>query len=138
MKLPSIVRLGKYHRFSYTPRHYDPVKEEIEERTKAIRRELEEEGVLSAEDNFRAGDSYSHGSAIRGAFRAKSKAKKSSLLDNSGLLRVFIFIVILGALGGYLYLGNEVLYYILYLAMGGVLWMMLKRLKTRGRRNKNE
>jgi len=138
MKLPTIVKLGKYHRFSLTPRHYDPIKEEIEERTRAIRRELEEEGLLSAEDEFDPGYSTTHRSAIRGSFRSRSKVKKSSLLDNAGLLRLLIFVILLGGLGGYLYLGNEILYYIFYLAMGGGMWIVLKRLKTKGRRNRNE
>ena len=138
MKLPTIVKLAKYHRFNLTPRHYDPIKEEIEERTRAIRRELEEEGILSAEDEFDPGYSSTHRSAIRGAFRARSKAKKSSFMDNSGLLRLFIFVVLVAGLGGYLYLGNEVLYYVLYLTMGAGMWIVLKRLKTKGRRNRNE
>lgn len=138
MKLPSIVKLGKYHRFNITPRHYDPIKEEIEERTSAIRRQLEEEGVLQPGQDFDPGYRSGHRSAIRGAFRARSRAKKSSLLDNSGILRILIFLILLGGLGGYMYLGNEVLYYILYLAIGGGMWIALKRLKTKGRRNKNE
>lgn len=138
MKLPSIVKLGKYHRFNITPRHYDPIKEEIEERTSAIRRQLEEEGVLRPGQDFDPGYHSGHRSAIRGSFRARSKAKKGSLLDNSGILRLLIFVILLGGLGGYLYLGNEVLYYILYLAIGGGMWIALKRLKTKGRRNKNE
>lgn len=135
MKLPSIVKLGKYHRFSITPRHYDPIKEEIEQRTQAIRKELEEEGLITKEQDFNPGYSSGHRSSIRGSFRSRSKIKKSSLFDNSGLLRLFIFVVLLGGLGGYLYLGNEVLYYLLYLAMGGGMWIVLKRLK---RKNKNE
>jgi hypothetical protein len=134
MKLPTIVKLGKYHRFSLTPRHYDPIKEEIEQRTEAIRRELEEEGVLTPGENFNPGYYSGSRSSIRGSFRAKSKVKSSSLLDNSGLLRLFIFVVLLGALGGYLYLGNEVLYYLLYLTMGGGMWIILKRLKRKNKR----
>ena len=40
MKLPSIVRVSKPRRFDITPRHYDPIKEEIEQRTLAIKKEL--------------------------------------------------------------------------------------------------
>lgn len=134
MKLPTIVKLGKYHRFNLTPRHYDPIKEEIEQRTEAIRRELEEEGVLSPGQDFNPGYHSGHRSSIRGSFRARSKVKSSSLLDNSGLLRLFIFVVLLGGLGGYLYLGNEVLYYLLYLTIGIGMWIMLTRLKRNNKR----
>lgn len=32
MKLPRIVRVPKHHKFKYTPRHYDPKKEDLERR----------------------------------------------------------------------------------------------------------
>ena len=32
MKLPRIIRVPKHHKFSYTPRHYDPKKEDLERR----------------------------------------------------------------------------------------------------------
>src|SRR5690606_30972929 len=107
---------------------------EIEQRTEAIRRELEEEGVLRPGQDFNPGYQSGHRSSIRGSFRARSKVKSSSLLDNSGLLRLFIFIVLLGGLGGYLYLGNEVLYYLLYLTIGIGMWVMLTRLKRNNKR----
>ena len=40
MKLPSLVRVPKYKRFNFEPRHYDPVKEEIKNRTERIKSEL--------------------------------------------------------------------------------------------------
>jgi hypothetical protein len=134
MKLPTLAKLGKYHRFNLTPRHYDPVKEEIEQRTEAIRRELEEEGILNPGQDFNPGYHSGHRSSIRGSFRARSKVKSSSLLDNSGLLRLFIFVVLLAGLGGYLYLGNEVLYYLLYLTIGVGMWLMLTRLKRNNKK----
>lgn len=133
MKLPTLTKLGKYHRFNLTPRHYDPIKEEIEQRTEAIRRELEEEGVLTPRQDFNP-DHSSHRSSIRGSFRARSKVKSSSFLDNSGLLRLFIFVILLAGLGGYLYMGNEVLYYLLYLTVGVGMWLILKRLKRNNKK----
>lgn len=135
MKLPTIVKLGKYHRFNITPRYYDPIKEEIENRTQAIKRELEEEGVLRRGDDSNASFSPGYRSSIRGSFRSRSKAKSSSVFERSGLMRLLIFVILLGGLAGYLYLGNEVLYYVLYLTMAIGMWMILNRLK---RRNKNE
>lgn len=134
MKLPTLTKLGKYHRFNLTPRHYDPIKEEIEQRTEAIRRELEEEGVLTPRQDFNPGYYSSHRSSIRGSFRTRSKAKSSSFLDNSGLLRLLIFVILLAGLGGYLYLGNEVLYYLLYLTVGIGMWIILKRLKRNNKK----
>src|SRR5690554_2743632 len=134
MKLPSIVRIANPKRFNVTPRHYDPIKDEIEQRTSAIKRELQEEGILSSEPG--ATDlSRGYQSSIRGAFRKQTKAKSASLMGQSGLLRLLIFVILLGGLGGYLYLGNEVLYYIAYLSLGVGMLIILKRLKGR---HKNE
>ncbi|HLW21498.1 MAG TPA: hypothetical protein VKX33_14305 [Cyclobacteriaceae bacterium] len=133
MKLPSIVRIANPKRFGITPRHYDPIKDEIEQRTSAIRRELQEEGILSSEED--PGFTSGYQSSIRGAFRKKTRAKSSSFFEKSGLLRLLIFVILLGGLGGYLYLGNEVLYYIAYLSIGAAMLILLKRLKGR---HKNE
>jgi len=134
MKLPSIVRIANPKRFSVTPRHYDPIKDEIEQRTSAIKKELEEEGILSPENGSTV-LSTGYQSSIKGAFRKKTRAKSSSLFESSGLLRLLIFVVLLGGLGGYLYLGNGVLYYLAYLCMGIGMLILLKRLKGR---HKNE
>lgn len=40
MKLPSLVRVPKYRRFNFEPRHFDPIKEEIKNRTEIIQRQL--------------------------------------------------------------------------------------------------
>ena len=32
MKLPRIIRVPKHHKFNYTPRHYDPKKEDLDRR----------------------------------------------------------------------------------------------------------
>ena len=49
MKLPSFVRLPGHKKFNITPRYYDPIKEEIVERTEMIRREM------SGEEDFGLG-----------------------------------------------------------------------------------
>lgn len=40
MKIPSLVRVPKYRRFNFEPRHYDPIKEEIKNRTELIEQQL--------------------------------------------------------------------------------------------------
>lgn len=134
MKIPSFVRVAKPHRFHITPRHYDPIKEEIEQRTSAIRKELEQKGILDA-DASQTDFSAGYQSSIRGAFRSRSKARSSSVFERSGLIRFIIFALLLGGLGGYLYLGPEVLYYLAYISLGIALVIILKRLKSK---RKNE
>ena len=46
MKLPSFIKLPGHKKFTITPRYYDPIKEKIMERTKAIKRKM------SREENF--------------------------------------------------------------------------------------
>ena len=41
MKIPSIVKIPSHKRFDFQPRHYDPVKEELQERVERIKREHE-------------------------------------------------------------------------------------------------
>ena len=39
MKFPSLIRLTKNKKFNYGPRHYDPVKEDLEQRISKIKHE---------------------------------------------------------------------------------------------------
>jgi hypothetical protein len=43
MKIPSLMRVPKYKRFNFEPRHYDPVKEELKNRTETIKQQLNKE-----------------------------------------------------------------------------------------------
>lgn len=40
MKIPSLVRVPKYKRFNFEPRHYDPIKDELKNRTELIEQQL--------------------------------------------------------------------------------------------------
>lgn len=46
-KFPSIVKLPRHQKFSYAPRFYDPVKEDIDNRTALIKSSLRHEKKLS-------------------------------------------------------------------------------------------
>src|SRR5690606_41919566 len=79
MKIP-FVRIARPHRFNITPRHYDPVKEEIEKRTIAIKKQLESEGLLHADQKDPEQEEIQYGSSIKGAFRTRRSAKSTPLL----------------------------------------------------------
>lgn len=113
MKFPSVFRTATPMRFDIKPRYYDPVKEEIDQRTSRIKKELEAEGVIS-KDQHETGFSYQSG--IRGAFAQHRgiKERSSSALTSTGMIRSLIFFVLLGGLGGYIYLGPIIFEYILY------------------------
>ncbi|BDD10766.1 hypothetical protein FUAX_31980 [Fulvitalea axinellae] len=96
MRFPSLFRLPKHDRFEYRPRHYDPVKEEIEERTARIKRELGQDA--NGIDNR-------HRSRISHGFKVRKKEKVSTSL---GLL--LLVIAMIGAFYGFVYGSDIVLY----------------------------
>jgi hypothetical protein len=135
MKIP-FVRIARPHRFNITPRHYDPVKEEIEIRTAAIKKQLEAKGLLPTDLENVDQDQHHYGSSIKGSFRTRRGAKSTPLLfEKTGLLRLFIFALLVGGLGGYLYLGSDIVYYLFYLFLGIGLIVGIRIIKGR---QKNE
>lgn len=131
MKFPSIFRVNQPRRFQINPRHYDPVKEEIHQRTENIKRELEARGVLESEDREELDRRYSHGSSIRGAFTSGSPIKKqpSTVMQSAGMMRMIIFVLLVAGFGGYLYIGPDFFYYLLYLGAAVALLVSLFKLK---------
>jgi len=93
MKIPSLSRIPKYKRFNFEPRYYDPIKEDIQNRTERIKGELK---ITS---------SHTHREHLKSAFRQRAKREKSS--DFMQLLLIFIM---LGTFGGWLIYGNIILY----------------------------
>jgi hypothetical protein len=125
MKLPSLFRTASNVRYDIKPRYYDPVKEEIEQRTARIKKELESDGLLEeSEFEFR--------SNLKGSF-AQSRGIKEKLdtktIASTGLIRTFIFLLLMGSVFGYLYLGPVVFNYFLYIAIFALGIYFLKRLK---------
>ncbi|AEL26249.1 hypothetical protein [Cyclobacterium marinum] len=134
MNFPSIFRINRPSRFNINPRHYDPVKEEIKNRTEMIKKDLEIEGVLNPKEQQILERQVSGGSSrIRGAFTGGSPIKKqpSNIMDNTGLIRMIIIVLLVGGFGGYIYLGPVILYYLLYFATGGALLFGFFKLKGR-------
>lgn len=135
MKFPSIFRTAKPMRFDIKPRYYDPVKEEIEQRTARIKKELQTEGKLPStegEENYRGG----YGSSIRGAFTSGSqiKGRYSSGMNNAGLIRLVIFVLLILSLFGYIYFGPDAIYMMLYTGAGLALLVLFFRLKPNKRK----
>ncbi|MFC2186480.1 hypothetical protein [Peijinzhouia sedimentorum] len=97
MKLPSLFPTSKYQRYNVTPRYYDPIKEDIEQRTNRIKRNIESDrsqGIFHYESDF------------RGAFaRQRSREDLSSTL-----IRMLLFMVFFGFLFGYIYIGPQAFY----------------------------
>lgn len=115
MKFPSIFRTAAPMRFDIKPRYYDPVREEIEQRTSKIKRELEAKGLI----NDSKGTGYQgYGSGIRGSFAQYKGIKQRedvNIFASTAMIRTFIFLLLLGSVFGYVYLGPVVFEYLAYL-----------------------
>ena len=107
MKFPSLFKVPSHQRFNFTPRYYDEVKEDIENRTRRIKRELELEGVLKPEDGEKV-DKEGYQSRITGSF--SNRAYYRSSRNKSALIQFVIFVVLVGLAAGYIFYGNNVLY----------------------------
>ncbi|UJP66309.1 hypothetical protein [Mongoliitalea daihaiensis] len=129
MKFPSIFRTAQPMRFDIKPRYYDPVKEEIDQRTAQIKRELQAEGALPIEDEDEENLKRNYGSSLRGAFSSGSqlKGRKTTSLHSAGLIRLVIFVLLIGGMFGYIYYGPEIFYSLLYAVVGiGMFTILLK------------
>ena len=97
MKFPSLIRLPRNRKFGIEPRYYDPIKEEIEERTRLIKQELE--------------GGSSSGDYVPGKI---SFQRKTQSVPNASLMQLAIASFLGVLIVGWLYLGNAVFYYMLY------------------------
>jgi hypothetical protein len=132
MKIPSLFQSKSPNRFEIKPRYWDPVKEEIEQRTSYIKRELEAQGKLTPEEiDLRA--KYETG--IRGAFsqNRKTKSFNSGSGASTAIIRSIIFFFLLGGGAGYIYLGPVIFQYLLIFAVliGGIYFFAKRKPKRK-------
>ncbi len=115
MRFPSLFRLPRHQQFQIQPRYYDPVKEEIDERTRRIKEEMQgrEAGTYqSTKINFK---------------RKAASAPSTSLLQLG--IAAFLGILIVG----WLQFGGDFFYYLLWVIVPAYLFY---RLRSFGKRNK--
>ncbi|BDD03117.1 hypothetical protein [Aureibacter tunicatorum] len=112
MKLPSLFKTPKHSRFHFEPRYYDPIKEEIQERTERIKREMK----LTSDEKYKAGQ------RISGSFSRIERNEKQSKTEKG---RLMIILAVLAGFFGYIWYGDWVLY-----ILGGLVAMyVLLRIK---------
>lgn len=129
MKFPSIFKTSSHQKFEIKPRYYDPIKEEIEERTARIKRELEENGVLSSETSQKTSGI---GTSIRGSFSSHRgiKQRDTSMFNSTSMIRTILFFGMIATAFGYIYIGPEIFTYLTYagfLLAGVYLFFKLKK-----------
>lgn len=113
MRFPSLFRLPKHQQFRIQPRYYDPVKEEIKERTERIKERLE----------GKESDEYQP-SKIN--FKRKTKSAPVTSMIQLGIAALLGLMVL-----GWLQFGNEVFYYILWIILPIYFFYRLTTLKKR-------
>ncbi len=98
MKFPSLTRIHQHKRFNFEPRYYDPVKEDIKNRTERIRSEI------SSEKN------QSYREHIREAFGRREKENRKA-----DFMQLLLITIMAGTFVGWLYYGNVAFYAFLVL-----------------------
>ena len=132
MKFPSIFRTAAPMRFDIKPRYYDPVREEIDQRTSRIKRELESQGLIKGgADGL---DSY--GGNLRGSFaqyRGIKERGSMNVFASTAMIRTFIFLILMGSVFGYVYLGPIIFEYLAYssILIGAVYFFLRLRPKKK-------
>ncbi|SNS93845.1 hypothetical protein SAMN05421640_1699 [Ekhidna lutea] len=113
MRFPSLFRLPKHQQFRIKPRYYDPVKEEIKERTERIKEEIEGKETRDY-----------HSSGI--SFKRKTKSAPFTSMLQLGIAALLGVMVL-----GWLQFGNDLFYYLLWIIVPGYLIYRLKSLRKR-------
>ena len=122
MKIPSLTKLPSYRRFHIEPRYYDPVKEDIDERTARIMQEIRQVGSEGAAPR----------SSIEGAFTRRNEQAR-----NTNILQFVIMAVLFTIIFGYIYYGNAV-FYLVILAAPIYFLIRLRKYSVSGRTSEGQ
>lgn len=112
-RFPSLFRLPKHQQFQIKPRYYDPVKEEIAERTERIREEMQGK----ASGNYQP-------SKIN--FKRKTTSAPSTSLLQLGIAAFLGLMVV-----GWLQYGGDFFYYLLWVIVPGYLFYRIRTYRSR-------
>jgi Flp pilus assembly protein TadB len=111
MKIPSLfIKTPKHRRFSYLPRHYDPIEEERKLREERIRAEL---GMSKKNEHEMEADAMGYRQRITGSFRGAKKTSTAQADPSAGLLRLIVLTFLAVWLIAYLHYGSTALYALL-------------------------
>ncbi len=93
MKIPSLFRIPDYKRFNFEPRYYDPVKEDIENRTARIKFDLSEKSLST------------YRRSIHETFQKRDRQTK-----RANLMQLILIIIMMSTIAAWLYFGNVAVY----------------------------
>ena len=93
MKFPSLSRMPRHKRFTFEPRYYDPIKEDIQNRTERIKGEIKQTS------------SHAYREHIKSAYATRARREKST-----NFMQLLLILILLGTFFGWIFYGNLVLY----------------------------
>lgn len=122
MKFLSVfTKTPTHQRFKYSPRFYDAQKEEMEERERRIKQELERDKGIATTENASA-----YRSRIAGSFKAARKRSQPDGSLRATIIRFGILLFLTIFIIAYLEFGRSALY-LLFLFVPFYLYLKFKR-----------
>lgn len=110
MKIPSLfIKTPKHRRFSFIPRHYDPVEEERKQREERIKAEL----GMGKDINEVEAEAMGYRQRIVGSFRGAKKTSTAQADPSAGLLRLIVLTFLAIWLIAFFHFGSISLYALL-------------------------
>lgn len=101
MKLPSFIRLPKSRKFNFDPRHYDPIRDDVDQRVSEIKNNVKSKNKIYFD------------------FKRKSEVISGSKLQLIIALFLSFFIF------GWLYIGNNIFIFTILLP----LWYIINKIR---------
>ena len=107
MRFPSFIKLPRHKHYEIQPRYYDPIKEQIAERTEKIKREM-------------AGEAKTDPSRI-------SFQRRADKLPSASFLQLIIAATLCLLVVGWLNFGNDIVY-ALFVILPAYLFLRLRKM----------
>lgn len=119
------TKTPSHKKFSYMPRHYDPLEEERKERELRIREELK---LTGDKDKEIAVEQERPGARIAGSFK---KAKKTATVQadpSANMMRLIILLIITAGLIGFLQFGQIAIYGVVLVIVPLYLYLKFRKI----------
>lgn len=124
------TKIPSHKRFGYTPRHYDPLEEEMKERELRLSQELDKENKIKKTDEpLNESDEEGYRKRIAGSFRAAKKTAPVQADPSASMMRLALMLVMVGGFIGYLQFGNVALYTVALIVAPAYLYMKFRKIK---------
>ena len=129
MKLPTLfTKTPNYKRFAYTPRHFDPMEEELKEREERIRSELH---LQQEKDEAKdvSSDTQAYRTRITGSFRIAKKTATVQRDPSANMIRLVILMVLTIGLFAFIEYGEVALYGVAAIFVPFYLYLKYRKFK---------